>query len=127
MCQFLSLSCSSRSVLFSPRTVSIPLASVTSRSFSSTPGNSAVTSIASLLSAMSIFGDSVSELNPAHGVRQSPPRSRSVVGARVRSGSHRRRQADPDQALRLHDAPDVAGQEDGLHGDPLLLDQATFR
>ena len=34
-----------------------PMASVTSRSFSSTPGNSAITSIASLLSAMSIFGD----------------------------------------------------------------------
>ncbi len=56
-------------VALGPRTVSNPLASVTSRSFSSTPGNSAITSIASLLSAMSIFGDSVSELNRANGVR----------------------------------------------------------
>jgi hypothetical protein len=47
--------------------VSIPLASVTSTSFSSTPGNSAVTSIASLLSATSIFG--MSEPNRANGLR----------------------------------------------------------
>src|SRR5436189_5301418 len=49
--------------------VSMPLTSVTSRSFSSTPGNSAVSSIASLLSATSIFGDSRSELNRANGLR----------------------------------------------------------
>src|SRR5262245_51436021 len=48
--------------------VSIPLASVTSRSFSSTPGNSAVTSMASLLSATSIFGDCISELDCANGL-----------------------------------------------------------
>ena len=41
---------------FSPRMVSNPLAKVSSISFSSTPGNSAVTSMASLDSATSIFG-----------------------------------------------------------------------
>src|SRR5262245_20523883 len=50
--------------------VSTPLASVTSTSFSSTPGNSAVKSIASLLSAMSILGASMSEPNPASGERR---------------------------------------------------------
>ena len=48
--------------------VSTPLASVTSTSFSSTPGNSAVRSIASLLSATSIF--SVPVPNPASGERR---------------------------------------------------------
>src|SRR6516165_10165948 len=50
--------------------VSTPSASVTSTSFSSPPVNSAVKSIASLLSAMSILGASMSEPNPESGERR---------------------------------------------------------
>jgi hypothetical protein len=87
--------------LFSPRMVSVPLASVTFTSFSSTPGNSTVKSMASLLSAMSTFGASMSEPNPASGERLRM--SCGPRGIASRMGHHRVRRTKERLDLAIRD------------------------